>query len=611
MKRFDSPALTALGAVMVTAWFAACGGLNDGEITIVDSGGSAGSGGSSSNDGGTQSSGGDAGSDGARGGEGGEPPVVISDEPPVVVSVTPEDEASDIEPDAEIEIEFSETLDPETVTSDSIVVRDGDRIVSGELDFSGTTATFTPDESLTLLANLSVTVTTGVTDLEGTELEEEFVSSFQVREGSWGHQLEFNNADQGIQPRFAPAPALDAQGNALLVWAQASVDNPSLEWVIWGRFFTRGEGWGESFRISTDGLESRSPAVAMDATGDAIVSWVQVDGSYQRVYARRYVAGTWEESPQRVDNTDHDSVEYVTAAISPVGEMHVAWRAQSTLSSYYTLYGNQVEGLASWDSEGDTYRYGSYEGIGGPSLAFDPEGNGLMVWFANDGTNPIDVRVGRYVKGAADPWKSSDWIPPGAGVPNIDYNNAPEIVTDADGGAMVVWKTNSAEVASSRFTKATGWSDAVPLDVSSDNVSEFGPRIARTGDEFVTAWIQDVEGVTNFFSNRHVDGAWQTMPDLVSDGVASLGPWGGIGFGLDRNGNGIGAFSQDGSVRAARLIGATWSEDIEIDTPMNGSSYPVMEVNATVAPNGVAIVTYAAGYAWNQSHDHLYVVVFE
>ncbi len=44
---------------------------------------------------------------------------------------------------------------------------------------------------------------------------------------------------------------------------------------------------------------------------------------------------------------------------------------------------------------------------------------------------------------------------------------------------------------------------------------------------------------------------------------------------------------------------------------MNGESYPVMEVEATVAPNGVVIVTYAAGYAYNQSHDVLYAAVFE
>ncbi len=156
-----------------------------------------------------RSSGGDAGSDSARGGEGGEPRRDLG-RAPVVVFVSSEDEAGDIEPDAEIEIEFSRRSTPRPSPPSSIVVRDGDRIVGSELDFSGTSRRLHADESLTLLANLSVTVTTGVTDLEGTELEEEFVSSFQVREDHQGHQLEFNYADQGIQPGVRAGAALDA-----------------------------------------------------------------------------------------------------------------------------------------------------------------------------------------------------------------------------------------------------------------------------------------------------------------------------------------------------------------------------------------------------------------
>jgi hypothetical protein len=605
MKRFDSPALSALGAVVLSTWFAACGGLDDGAITIVDAGGS---GGSLANNGGSNPSGGSSGSS-SEGGEGGEPPVVISDDPPVVVSVTPDDEASDIEPDEAIEIEFSETLDPDTVTGETIVVRDGDRIVSGELEFSGVTATFTPDERLTLLAHVSVTVSTDVTDLEGIAMEEAFVSSYRVRDGAWGHKIVLNNAEGDLDADFVPAPAMDSRGNALAVWTQTSETNPMLYYVIWGRFFTPGVGWSDAFPISTDGTESFSPALAMDPNGDAIVSWVQRDGSYQRVYARRYVAGVWEESPQRVDGTDHDSVEAVAAAVSPGGEMHVAWTGYSSLSMYRTIYGNQADGFESWDTT-DTYRYGSYEDVGGPTLAFDPEGNGFMVWFADDGTNPVDVRVGRYVKGAATPWKSPNPIPAGVGVPSI-YNNVPAIVADEEGGAMVVWRTNSSEVTSSRFTKAAGWSEAMPVDAGADGVN-WGPRLARVGDEFVATWVQDVESVTNTFSNRYADGAWQAEPSLLTNGDTSVFYWTGLGFGLDRNGNGVAAWAQD-DVRFARLIGETgmWQADAELDSPMNDSDVPGMEVDATVAANGVATATYVGGYPYGERHDIVYVAAFE
>ncbi len=607
MKRFESPALSALGTVVLTAWFAACGGLDNGAITIVDAGGS---GGSSSNDGGTSSgSGGSSSASGGAGGEGGEPPVVITDDPPAVVSVTPEDDAEEVRPDAAIEIEFSETLDPDTVTADTIIVRDGDRIVSGELEFSGVTATFTPDERLTLLAHVNVTVTTGVTDLEGVAMEEEFTSSYRVRDGAWGHKVVLNNPEGGLDADFVPTPAVDARGNALAVWSQSSETNPMLQYVIWGRFFTPGEGWSDSFAISTDGVESFAPAVAMAPNGDAIVSWVQRDGSYQRVYARRYIAGVWEESPQRIDGSDHDSIASVAAAASVGSEMHVAWTAYSTLSTYGTIHGNDVEGADAWDTS-DTYRYGSYEGVGGPVLAFDPDGNGFMVWFADDGTNPIDVRVGRYVKGAVTPWKSPNPIPAGVGVPSL-YNNVPAIVADEDGGAMVVWRTNSSEVTSSRFTKAAGWSDSMTVDAGADGVN-WGPRLARVGDEFVATWVQDVESVTNTFASRFSGGAWQAEPSLLTNGDTSVFYWTGLGFGLDRNGNGVAAWAQD-NVRFARLIGETktWQADAELDSPMNDSDVPNMEVDATVAANGIAVATYVGGYPYGERHDIVYAAAFE
>ncbi len=196
--------------------------------------------------------------------------------------------------------------------------------------------------------------------------------------------------------------------------------------------------------------------------------------------------------------------------------MHVAWTARSDLSTYDTLYGNQAEGLADWDTTADTYRYGTYTEIGGPTLAFDSDGNGFMVWFANDGTNPVDVRVGRYVKDASTPWKSQDEIPAGAGVPNIDYanNNRPEIVTDEDGGAMVLWKTNSGEISSSRFTKAAGWTDAAPADASDGLVTRIRPARGSSRRRIRLGVDQDVEECAT--SSRIATSAVPGRPRLIS-----------------------------------------------------------------------------------------------
>jgi hypothetical protein len=612
MKRFDSPASSALGAVVLTAWFAACGGLNDGAVTIVDSGGSGGSN-SSSNAGGTKNKGSGGSSSGAssstNGGEGGEPPLVVSDDPPAVVSVTPADEASDGEPDGVIEIEFSESLDPETVTPDTIIVREGDNVVPGKLEFSGVTARFTPDERLPLLAHVNVTVTTGVKDLQGTALEEEFVSSYRVRDGAWGHTIVLSNEVGSLDYSLLPRPVVDERGNALVVWAQSSEANPTVRYVIWGRFFTPGEGWGDAFPISTDGEESFAPVVSMDPGGDAIVSWIQREGSYQRVYARRYVAGVWEEEPQRVDGGDHSSIDRLTVAVTPAGEMHTAWAVLGSTSWY--IYRTFVESLGDFSPPSPyDYYYGAGPAskFGGPTYAFAPDGNGFMSWFS--GSSQVNMFVARYIRGSAEPWKNAEQIPAGAGQPDT-YENAPEIVADEDGGAMVVWRTDAAEVTSSRFTKATGWSNARPLDSSSGWV-DWGPRVARVGDEFVAAWIQEVQNVVAVFANRYTDGAWQFDATLLTNGNTSVDFRSGLGFGLDRNGNGVAVWVQDQEVRFARLVGETqeWRPAAKVDKPMNESTVSAMDADAIVAPNGVAIATYAAGYPYER-HDILYAAAFD
>jgi hypothetical protein len=124
----------------------ACGAPNDGHVNIVDeeSGGS----------GGSRSAGASAGSNGKSGGSGlggdgfaGEGSIPVSPDPPVVVSVTPS--GDDLaEPTGVIEIEFSEGLDPDTVTLDNIKLLDGEVAVPGTLDYSGVTVTFTPDDQL-------------------------------------------------------------------------------------------------------------------------------------------------------------------------------------------------------------------------------------------------------------------------------------------------------------------------------------------------------------------------------------------------------------------------------------------------------------------------------
>ena len=104
--------------------------------------------------------------------------------PPEVTSVDPPDGAINIATDIEITATFSEELDPSTVSSSTFSLDDNGTLISGSVSYSGTTATFTPDNNLPLGSTLTATITTGVKDLAGNSLTADKVWNFTTQPAS-------------------------------------------------------------------------------------------------------------------------------------------------------------------------------------------------------------------------------------------------------------------------------------------------------------------------------------------------------------------------------------------------------------------------------------------
>ncbi|RYZ02869.1 MAG: hypothetical protein EOO73_30255 [Myxococcales bacterium] len=594
-----------------SAWFwlggalAACGSLNSGVIEIVegDDGGTGGKG-----NGGTSTSGGDSSaagtgepSGGSPDGEGGEPPIVISDDPPTIVSISPEDEAEAVEPTTKVVIEFSETLNEDSLDG-AIVIKEGDEEVDTKLTFAGTKATLTFARRLDLLATYTVNVSADVTDLAGNALESDFSSSFTVREGTWGSFVTLSNPTTSGRVDSGPfaVPVLDAAGNALAVWAQQDgADGPS---VIWGRFYRRGRGWQAAVKLSTATTGCSMPSASMNASGDAVVAWEQGDtGNYTRVFARRFLSGAWEATPLRVDVSNVADVSGVTTAMTETGDAHVLWQYAST---YRYVAGNNASGAGEWKAS-DTYISGQFDSLGGPKIAFNSSGAGFAVWVGSNGTAST-VRVARYL--TATGWGNIESIAGSAGA-TTSYQGAPDIAADANGGAMAVWN-RSADIASSRFTKATGWSDIALADgAASGTVANWQPRLASFGSDFIVHWHQSVGSITNAFANVYTGGAWGAQPLLLSDGDTPVFEWSETGFGLDRHANGLAVWVQGSQVRFARLVGSErkWSADALVQT-LGGDP---TEARTGVGPSGVAAVVASTGYPYYERHDDLFAGIFE
>jgi TolB protein len=100
--------------------------------------------------------------------------------PPTVVRTSPSKGRTDVALTVQIEIVFTEPVNPATVNQSTFGVFRGETAVPGSIAVSsdGLSATFTPVNALERNTSYSVVATTGIRDLDGDPLEEQTASTF-------------------------------------------------------------------------------------------------------------------------------------------------------------------------------------------------------------------------------------------------------------------------------------------------------------------------------------------------------------------------------------------------------------------------------------------------
>lgn len=107
-------------------------------------------------------------------------------EPPHVIGTSPSPDSTDVPLGTPIAISFDEPIDITTLTSETFLVNDGSNKLEGVISTDDLSLEFvcyfTPVSSLEFSTNYEVTVTNGVTDLAGNNLEEDYSFSFKTDE---------------------------------------------------------------------------------------------------------------------------------------------------------------------------------------------------------------------------------------------------------------------------------------------------------------------------------------------------------------------------------------------------------------------------------------------
>jgi VCBS repeat-containing protein len=177
--------------------------------------------------------------------------------------------------------------------------------------------------------------------------------------------------------------AVDADGDSVVTWA--SYNPVTGNWDSYAqRYNATGTAQGTEFLVhtTTTGAQFFS-TVAMDATGDFVVTWSSYaqDGSGWGIYGQRYsAAGVAQGNEFRVNTTTAGDQWQSTVAMDASGDFVVTWSSKNQDGSDWGIYGQRFD--AAGVPQGseflvNTSTAGAQEL---PCIAMDARGNFVVTW---------------------------------------------------------------------------------------------------------------------------------------------------------------------------------------------------------------------------------------
>lgn len=329
-------------------------------------------------------------------------------------------------------------------------------------------------------------------------------AGFTFPDRSWEAPFLLETDDSG--DANYPQVAFDSSGNAMAVWQQS--DN------IMARHYTPAGQWDTTQPIETAVGAANKPQVAFDSAGNAIAVWYQSDGSYNNIYANRYIADSGWGTAVKIETVDGD-VNDPQIAVDSSGNAIAVWE-QST-GPCFSLRGNLYTAGIGWgtavlletDDSGD---------VDQPQVSFDPDGNAIAVWHQSNGSI-FSIWANRYTAGGG--WEGAELLETDDSGDAYDA----QVAFDLSGNAIAVWEQGYGgyySIWANLYTAGTGWGTPVPVETETGDT--WNPRIAF--DSFgnaVAVWSQSNGTSFSIRANRYTAGTgWGTAEPI---GTASGDAW--------------------------------------------------------------------------------------
>ena len=184
-----------------------------------------------------------------------------------------------------------------------------------------------------------------------------------------------------------PKIALDASGNALVVWGQSEYSRFSRTGRsnIWTNRYTPGNGWATAKLIDANNARLTVGAeIAMNASGNAMAVWFQSNGRQSNIWANRYTPGIGWGTPELIETDNVGDAMHPKIAMDADGNVLAVWR-RSVDGRFSTRTNRYIPG-SGWSKAAALNEYGNTGVDDHPQIAMNASGNAVAVWQHSDGT---------------------------------------------------------------------------------------------------------------------------------------------------------------------------------------------------------------------------------
>ena len=178
-----------------------------------------------------------------------------------------------------------------------------------------------------------------------------------------------------------PNVALDAAGNAYVLWVQNASDNP-----VWFARYEAGSGWQPAMNVGAARLgDPFAPRLALSSTGQIVAVWnsfVYAGGPYRFDLWSSVLAtpaGTW-SAPALLETDDAGNAMNQQVAADSAGSVHVVWQQFATEFKSDLLHRQYTPGTG-WSAAATiSEANGAFDNNRSPKLVADRNGNLMALW---------------------------------------------------------------------------------------------------------------------------------------------------------------------------------------------------------------------------------------